>query len=910
MGKILVAYFTLQQGVLTMVIKFWLVLFLSLTLSQAFAQEDGQKEAQENPAQEDVQTAEPAEAEAQASQEEVSTPSSGRVEKLEVTGSHIKRIDVEGPSPVLTLDREYLDRTGYNSVADVLRDNTVSGLGSDREAGLSGGADAGAATTSVRGMGADSVLVLLDGQRMPTIGGRTTVDLNLIPMAAIDRIEILKDGASAIYGSDALGGVINFITKKDYDGANIALTHSQPEAKGGARSDISASYGKSTNKYNFLAVGQYRTNKSIAMRDRDFFMPPPEALSPTGSPGSWRNHTGGAYNPGSSADPCNGVVDGNGRCNFDYSPFMNVIPDLEQFSGLISGRYKINDNLEFFGQALATRRIVNTVLAPAPDNFTDQSALVGGIDTRVPKAVADGWGLPPGATTVNPTKPGNDVDVLYRLVEEAGPRRSEVTTDNIGVTTGVKGYMGDTWDWELTTNYSQSQTVNRGIGGYANKVMLRNMAIADPNSFNPFAAPGAKSDISQALYIPELNIFSNIGGAMFKATGEVLEMPNGPLSLAVGFSSNWQNFEQTADAVTASGAQWGGGTSAQGYGFRDFQSAFAEFSIPLLADLELQAAGRVDQFSDFGTTFNPKLGFRYKPLNSLMFRGSWGTGFKAPALVDMYGGPQVGFPFGFDPIGNEQAQFQTFTRGNPNLTEETSESLNVGFIWQATSRFSFGADYYYNNQQNLVFSPYEVGALRDIFRAEAAGIDLTQYGIIIHRDSVSNQVDFIEAPALNLADRKTQGSELRLAYDQPLPNGWRINAVVDYSLILRIDETPFPGLEAENRVGFAGRPYWRSNTALGLSNEKWSFNTLFRTIGEQNWSVDSPELGVKTRDHTEIDVQAQYVLPWNASVSAGIRNLLNTDRPWQAEHLSNGFLNTSLYDPFGRTVFMNYSQSF
>jgi iron complex outermembrane receptor protein len=146
-----------------------------------------------------------------------------KVEKIQVTGSHIKRIDIEGPSPVQTIDKQELDETGYNSVADVLRNVSANSFGSRRE--QAGSTVAGVAEVSLRGLGASSTLVLMNGRRLPTDGVTGAVDLNLIPMAAVERVEILKDGASAIYGSDAIGGVVNIITKRDYVGTEMSFQH-------------------------------------------------------------------------------------------------------------------------------------------------------------------------------------------------------------------------------------------------------------------------------------------------------------------------------------------------------------------------------------------------------------------------------------------------------------------------------------------------------------------------------------------------------------------------------------------------------------------------------------------------------------------------------------------------------------
>ena len=228
-------------------------------------------------------------------------------------------------------------------------------------------------------------------------------------------------------------------------------------------------------------------------------------------------------------------------------------------------------------------------------------------------------------------------------------------------------------------------------------------------------------------------------------------------------------------------------------------------------------------------------------------------------------------------------------------------------VWQILDRLSFGADYYYNNQDNLVYS----GNLRDLFLAEQAGVDLSEFNMGIFRDPPNTgKVARILAPTLNLSTRKTEGLEFRLAYDQPLSSGWRLDVVTDYSMILRLDESPFPGIPIEKRVGFYGNPYWRTNTSVSVSNISWGFNLLSRTIGEQNKSLNSPGEGGKTRDHTEFDIRAQYTAFWNASIAVGVRNVLATERPWHTEHTSSGFINTSLYDPFGRTVFMNYTQNF
>jgi iron complex outermembrane receptor protein len=193
---------------------------------------------------------------------------SSKFEKIEVTGSYIKRTDIEGAQPVQTLDRDYLDKTGYNSVGDVMRDLTASSFGGARES--SGSATAGTATVSLRGLGANRTLILLNGRRMAKDGIGAATDLNLIPMAAVERIDVLKTGGSATYGSDAVGGVVNVITRKNFVGAEMTLRQEVTELEGGNRTTVSGVFGTSSSKGSIVGSVQYRNNEKVFDRDRTF----------------------------------------------------------------------------------------------------------------------------------------------------------------------------------------------------------------------------------------------------------------------------------------------------------------------------------------------------------------------------------------------------------------------------------------------------------------------------------------------------------------------------------------------------------------------------------------------------------------------------------------------------------------
>ncbi len=834
-------------------------------------------------------------------------PSTKGVEKIEVTGSHIKRIDVEGPSPVLTLDREYLNKSGFNNVGDVLRDTTVASFGGDRETSLQGGANTGASTTSLRGFGADRVLVLMDGKRLPTLGGSSSVDLSLVPMAAVERVEILKDGASAIYGSDALGGVINIITKKNYDGASVELGQFVPDSPGGNRTDVKASYGKTFSKGSILGVLQYRNNQETWSRDYDYARPLLKDFSTRGSPGSWldKNPATGAQ-AGGGADPCppNQIIAlGNNQfCGFDYSPYSQITPSIEQYSALLSGDYEMNESLSIYARGIYTRRDVKSQLAPAPDQFRNDVA-TGGLNTEIDQATAIALGLPATA----------DLNFLrYRLVEEGGARVSEVLSDSYALQTGVEGYLSDTWEWEASGSHGVSSTTNEGVQGYYNKQILYNMVQA--STFNPFAAPGNKNDVSAAFYKPKDVISSSMSTINFKATGELFNLPAGPLSLAVGASNAWQTYEQTNDDVTGSGAQWGGGSSAVGKGRRDFQSAYAEFSLPPFTGMEIQLAGRFDNYSDFGSTFNPKLGLRYKPAQALLFRGSFGTGYRAPSLQDLYQTQTTGYPFGSDPVSGQSTQFEALVGGNPNLKQETTESYNVGFVLQILKELSLVVDYWGVDQENVVTDVTTPTGMRNLFRAEQAfgQAYLQGFGLDVIRNTTNNNIERIIAPSVNLASKKVSGIDFKVDYQLPLFGGYNLFAGVSHSVLLDLTVEQFPGLGSENQLGYYGNPFWRNNILLGLGDQTWDYSLVLRTIGEQNKAAldDDPGIYGKTRDHSELDLRVQYSAPWDGTFSFIVQNVFDTDRPQSYDYQSSGYLNTSLYSPFGRTIGLNYRQDF
>lgn len=834
-----------------------------------------------------------------------SSPNDG-VEKLEVTGSHIKRVNVEGPSPILVLDRESLDKSGYNSVADVLRDSTITATGVARES--AGGSAAGAATAGLRGFGSDKVLVLLNGNRLPKIGGDNAVDLNLIPFQGIERVEVLKDGASAVYGSDALAGVINFITKKDFDGASITMKTSVPEEKGGGRDDIAAIYGKNFSKGNIMAVYQYRGNKEIWDKDREWSR---GGLSILGSPGSYRAATpNGVWRPDprcpqalQSAPGANATT--NNYCRYDFTPHSWTLPNIEQHSGIISGEYSINEELKTYANVIYTDRMTRWQYAPAPDTFKDDTSLGTG-DFSVPNAIANGpgWnlGVPGGAS----------VDVNYRLVDELGTRSHRDSTNSYGGTVGVKGFFSDTWEWDYNVTHGASKIYNNGFNGYADKSILRNLMLN--NQFRPFD-PNGSGDISSARHVSQQWIDSVLTMTQFKASGELAEFGGGILSAAFGGSGAWEEYNQRVDSVTAAGNLFGG-SGGRGEASRNYQAIFTELAYAV-SNWEFQLAGRYDHFSDFGGTFNPKFSFRYMPITQLMVRGSVGTGFKAPTLAELYAAQSYGFPWIYDNIGCdntggtgeycEPKQYRLISSGNKRLKEETSFSYNLGTVYEPMKALSFSLDYWHTEINDAIgLNVYDL-MLAEQRLGNAA---LPQYGVQVNR--ANGIITEIIAPSQNIAQQRADGLEFTADYVMDL-GFMKVNPHVDHSHMLNYLEEPFPGLGMISKLGEAGRPRWRNTTYVTFSflNDH-SIRATGRTIAGQFKAEHTANRDDqrRTANYTEFDLNYTYNAFWNAQISLGAKNVFGTKRPLDDTAGFAGRLNTALYDQIGRLFYLGYTQNF
>lgn len=831
-------------------------------------------------------------------QEDTSTGDTESVEKIEITGSHIKRIQVEGPSPIQVIDRKDLEQTGYNSVSDVLRDISASSFGGTREA--SGSGNPGFASVSLKGLGSNRTLVLLNGKRI-SIGA---TDLNLINMAAVERIEILKDGSSAIYGSDALAGVVNIITRRDYQGWYFEAQQSFTELEGGENGHINLVGGHSTDKLSVLGVLGYRDNKTIFDRDRTWtHLKDPNEFSTIGNPGSYRRvipegekkegekEIPTPFFPAPDCPQERVVTKGDSQfCSFNYSDFSTGLPALKQLALLLDVNYEYSVGKSVYTRVNYIQRNVNWRYAPPPDVFTMKN---------------------PGGLKVSPEE-SDEIQVRYRLTD-LGDRISDVTSNVYGLLVGTSSEFGETWNWVAEANIYEERTADLGISGYARVSALKELI--ENGEYRPLSAD--KGDVKKAAHTPESNNIQRVYTAELKASGEIMEMAHGPLSAAIGALGTWEEFTTTVDEVTKAGDLFGG-SGAEGDGLRNIQSIYGELLAPLMPNLELQLAGRGDRYSDFGTTFNPKLALRWQALPNLLVRSSAGTGFRAPTTSEINAKESYGFPFFIDRFACElqkkesggkvsrqqtpacySAQHLTRSFGNDDLKEEKSLSLNIGTVYQPTDNLSFSLDAWNIRLENSIGVSF--GAITE---AELAGVDLSKYGISTERSNGGTVLDQLTTPLLNLSETTIYGIDFIGNYKFSFFGNIKAQLGMETSYLLEYNYEPFPNSVVIDALGTNGAPRWRNALSLAFSTDNHILYLVARTVADQEKEVK--ELG-NIPSHTELDLQYKFSTNKYGNFTLGLKNALGTLPP--QDDTQTVKVNTSLHSEVGRFGYINYSYS-
>ncbi len=839
-----------------------------------------------------------------------------QLDRVEITGSSIKRLAAEQSLPVTVLKAEDLAKAGVSNAEQALS-FIASNQSSTTTTTSVGASTGGAAFADLRGLGESRTLVLVNGKRMvnnPYLAA--AVDVNALPFGAIERIEVLTDGASAIYGTDAIAGVVNFITRKEYTGVGIAADGSWPTTSGGGQVynvGITGGVGSLAEQgWNIFGGISYRKQEPLKAIDRDFaktaYIPDKGVNKTSGTtfPANYNQSIAGvtkSFNPSlPNCDPPYSIPSG-GLCRFDYVPFINIIPEQEQISLIAKGSYAVNKDNTISLEYIQANNTVSSIISPTP---------VTGLTMNAGNPFFPGAGITPGND--NPGfDPASPIGLAWRQTEVGG-RANEFENKTNRIMLSWDGqYKG--WDYSASLYQSKADVTNTFTGGYVNATMIRSglNGVDGAPFLNPFGAqsPEGSAYLQSAKILGQVqNAEGTLRDFNAQVSGEIYKLPAGSMMLAVGveFMKDEASYNNNF-ALIRQAASSGLELAEDSTGNRRDNAISAELNIPITKELEVNLAIRYDNYSDFGGTTNPKASFRYQPMQELLFRGSYNTGFRAPTLYDVYAPNSITYtenPYD-DPLlcpngvvnsaagGVESRdcgqQFQQQQGGNKDLKPETSKAWTIGFAVQPIPSATFGIDYWNYKVsdsigptgETVIFdnpTKYAAQFVRcgDLSAAEAAALVAT-----CGAGASPNTLAYIKNQQLNLGNYNTDGIDITATWQGAATDygrfnfGWKGTYVMTYEYQLE------QGAAYNNNLGvyFNGNPVARYRQVMnfGWQYGAWSSQLVNRYTSAYT-DENAGDQGNVVGGNNVWDLAVTWSGVKGLAVTAGLTNMFNFKPPF------------------------------
>lgn len=855
-----------------------------------------------------------------------------QMETVEVTGSRIKRTDAEGSVPITVIDRQQLELSGDVSVADYLRNTTFNSFGSFRP--QSGSSAQSFAELSLRGLGGARTLILIDGRRAPIapqVGQGQ--DLNSIPLAAVERIEILTDGASAIYGSDAIGGVVNIITRRDFTGVEMSWGFSDPSAKGGETEEGSVIFGAAGDRGNMIAGASY-SNRGIIF-DRDGFGKgiggstfSNNLINATSAPGTLygfvpggfvANATNGSAVPGGCSD-LGFYTTGSGtsrRCLYNFNLVSAAEAELRNSALFARANYEINEDWSTYLNANVSRVKSFGRYAPVPS-----SPWPGGAPF-IPV------GSPNHPAVRFPTA-GYNPNVPYFLRHRFAALGNRDTSTDAQVyyfDLGFDGRIGD-FDVNIGARKVESKYLELGrnyvVGGLAQQAI----ASGAYNIYNPSANP---RDLLDSL-IATINRESqfDISEIYAQANVDLFEMTGGVAGLAVGAEYRDENYADIYDTLQSSG-QIVGSAGNSAFGGRSVAALYAEALFPILENLEVNLAARHDRYSDYGSDTSPKVSVRFTPIENLVLRASYGQGFRAPTLDVLSQQPS----FSADSVTDRQTclafglpatcstQINAYVIGNPNLKSETSDQYSLGVAWDATDWLNLSLDYW-NAQIDGRIAGISSSQILGCLAGTAVGCPpglsvlpgnasppVPANGLGAARAPGTGEVLYVQRGFTNLGTIETDGFDLnvRTNFDFGDWGSLRNQLQVGRVLHSKVDDVETVGFATNNGQTPKVRATLNTEWNLGDFGFAWNVNYIHGVISTAA-QVGDPDYPARLPSWTTHDLQATWSAPWNGRFTLGVQNIADKDPVYDPYDPSGRGFDFGLYNQYGRTPYFRYTQTF
>ncbi|MFC5582799.1 TonB-dependent receptor plug domain-containing protein [Rhodanobacter terrae] len=906
-------------------------------------------------------------------QPEAATPNKAKTLKaVVVTGSLIRRVDAETSSPVVMVDRAAISNSGKPTLGDVLQQlPSISGNATNPQNNSNGGGVAsplleggdGASRISLRGLGTNRTLVLIDGQRM------ANADVNMIPQSMIQRVDVLPEGASTVYGSDAIAGVVNFILRKDYAGAEASINDGISSHGDGQRHGISLTAGANGDNYNIVGGLDYNKYDAVLATQRKFsahqlylssgvISPAGSSTIPTGKiqvPASIANQYGCTIRSNGTAyitlAQGNGSSQSDYRCDrgnpdaYNYNAYNYIQTAQQRIDAFVLGSYKLNDNMTFFADAFF--------------NHTQSS----GQDAPAPTGVGDGWHVlssnpinPFGITfSANPIPgdPNSGYGFNTRLTG-LGTRLHTYTTKNFQINTGVRGNFGQSsWNWDASIDYGYS---NRRQRDY-NEVNIADFQAAIDSGVNIFDQANQSAALRAGVDRPEYVFTNATKQVQLDANGELWDLPAGAMQLAVGalYRQQSMNYTVSPDAVlnlaTGNCQVLQEACGSPGRGSDNVKELYAESLIPLLSEqpwaysLNVDLGVRASDYSTTGTTTNKKIAVEWRPVADLLLRGTVTQVFRAPNLDELHDGVTLVQPTLNDPCvgltaaqlaqhtaacqyvpvnwtGNSPAQVNTYYSGaatvGKSLKPEHGKSIDFGLVYNPgwLPGVSTSVDFWHVYLSDLL-TPIAASTVVNACYANNS----SPYCSLINRYDTTTQqpgqVNVIDTPVVNLGNLSTSGIDFTLDYKIPHfdlgsfnPGNFKAGFATTYLANYKNDATPGqPGAQTINYAGtfspqFGNLSRWRGALTLNWELGNWSAQWQTRYINHlTNLNADAVYSGVNIPMASVLyhSIQLGYAIPsWHTRIDVGVDNITDKVPPLVYQNGLNYNVDTATYDTLGR----------
>lgn len=839
------------------------------------------------------------------------------LDEIIVTGT-LLRGAADGPSPVVVVSRDEMDRRGQGTVADALAGLSQNFGGAGNEAAISAGADRSggnanyASGVNLRGLGADATLVLINGRRLAGSGSKGDfADISTIPASAVSRIDVLLDGASALYGADAVGGVVNIILRKDYDGAETRLRVGG--AADGATQDrqIGQTFGRRWSRGGLLAVYEFNQRDAFAAADRrlagdadlrwrggsdrrQYFSNPGNILIRDPVLGQTPAY---AIPPGQDGTALQAGDFLKGQVNLSNPrEGVNIVPRQTRHSAFLAWDQEVGDRLSFSADARYGRRTYDTVAPGATTVLTVTSA-------------NPYFASPTGASSH---------DIAYSFQDDLGNPVIKGEVESVGATLGSTVRLPADWRLDAYLAFASERGRDRTTG-LLNSTLLREALGAAPDNpatafstakdgfFNPFGdgsnSPAAVLDfIGSGWAHSELD--TRVMTANVQLDGALFELPAGSLRLALGAAFRQENFRRRADGFTSGVIPTIG---VPGKGERQVASVFSEARIPLFGPsyrrpgferLELSLAARFEDYGDIGSTLSPKLGLLWGPTSEVLVRVNYGESFRAPALREINDPPRAGPSI--LPRGSAQILSMILYGGNPDLEPEQAQTWTIGADYRPSfapglrlSANGFRIDF--DNRIGQPASENILTALSDpalsafirIIDPTNNASDRADMQAILDRPTTSLRDMFpataygaiVDARYVNTARVTTQGLDLAAVYDFNLGED-AFDAGVNFTYLDRFDAQATPTAPAVSQLDRPNYPVaLRGRSHLGWSRGDWS-----GAVGVNHVSDYRDLADVKIGSWTTVDLNLRYRPSTGplagTALTLNIDNLFDRDPPF------------------------------